>query len=106
MKKYALTGLFLFLVAAFFITTAFAYLIKGAHKDVEAKVLKINGRNYLLLIDVCEANGVDWQWDGIARKITLSKDGRGVTLLAGSKYYYTGAKISSLSAPVKMENGA
>jgi N-acetylmuramoyl-L-alanine amidase len=103
MKKLFFLLILLILIAT--ATSLFAYLIKGAEGEIETQDIKINSKDYILLVDVCKANGIDWEWDSISRKIYLRKDGREVVLLIGSKYYYYDDKTKRLSAPVLIKNG-
>ena len=105
MKKIILMAI-LFLIVTFIATTAFAYFIRGLEKEVDAIDVRINGRHYVLLTDICRAHGIEWEWDSISRKIFLRKSGREVALLVGSKYYYDGKKIKRLDLPVRMKSGS
>lgn len=105
MKKILLSSVILLLVTMSIVPPSFAYLIKGVEKDIETREIEINGKDYVLLVDVCTANGIEWEWDSISRKITLRKNGNEAVFLVGSKYYSAGEKIKRLSAPVCMKGG-
>lgn len=85
---------------------AFAYRIKGFEKDIDTPNVKIEGKSYVLLVDICDANGINWDWDSISRRITLEKNGLETVLLLGSRYYYTQDVIKKLSAPVILKKGS
>ncbi|MBL7072057.1 MAG: N-acetylmuramoyl-L-alanine amidase [Candidatus Omnitrophica bacterium] len=85
---------------------AFAYRIKGLEKDIDTPNVKIEGKSYVLLVDICDANGINWDWDSISRRITLEKNGLETVLLLGSRYYYTQDVIKKLSAPVILKKGS
>ncbi len=85
---------------------SFAYHIKGLEREIEAQDITINGKKYVLLIDICDANGIDWDWDSVARKVTLTKEGRKAVLLLGSRYYFAGGSIKQTTAPVLIKNGS
>jgi hypothetical protein len=65
MKKLFFLLILLILIAT--ATSLFAYLIKGAEGEIETQDIKINSKDYILLVDVCKANGIDWEWDSISR---------------------------------------
>jgi N-acetylmuramoyl-L-alanine amidase len=44
------------------------------------EVAKIGGVNYLPAVSVCEAYGINWQWDAISSQLTLQKDSYTVIL--------------------------
>ena len=95
------------LVIAVLITaTAFAYLINGFERQVDATDITINGRYYVLLTDMCKAHGIEWEWDTTTRKIFLRKNNREAVFLVESKYYYENKEIKKLSAPVRVKKGA
>ena len=85
--------------------TSSAYLLKGLDGEIEATDIKISGKRYILLLDVCKANGIEWEWDSVSRKIALKKNGRKVVLMVGSKYYYADERIRKLGSPVEIKNG-
>jgi N-acetylmuramoyl-L-alanine amidase len=102
MKKILLS---VFLIIIFIISPTYAYLIKGSETEIDAIDVTIDGRRYILLTDVCNANGIEWRWDSISRKIILQRDAHEVILLLESKYYYVDRKIKKLNAPIRMKNG-
>ena len=106
MKNIFLKSVLLQLIIVFASTVTLAYVIKGTEDRVDAADIKIGGRQYVLLTDVCRAYGIECEWDSITRKITLRKNGREAFFLAGSKYYYDGKKTKKLSAPLYMKKGS
>lgn len=106
MKKRVFTAILFFIIALLLITApAVAYTIKGIEREMDTADVTINGEHYVLMIDVCDANGIEWEWDSVSRKVILRKGGREAVFLIGSKYYYDGKRIKSLSEPVLMKGG-
>ena len=105
MKRKIFTPILFLIIALFISTTASAYVIKGLEREIETVDVTINSKHYVLMIDICEANGIEWKWDSISRSIILQRGSREVIFLIGSKYYYDGEKFKGLSAPVIMKNG-
>lgn len=104
-KLIAATAVF-FLASLFIIYPAYAYRIKGIEKEVFSQDVKINGREYVLLTDVCEADGIEWEWDSISRRIILHKNGREVVLLVGSRLYFANDRVKEINAPLLIRNGS
>jgi N-acetylmuramoyl-L-alanine amidase len=104
MKRVLFISILVLLVLG--VTTGYAYVLKGSERNVETVDIKIDSKRYVLLLDACRANGIEWEWDSISRRITLRKNAGEAVFLIGSKYYYTGEKIKKLSAPVRMKDGA
>ena len=106
MKKLLLITTVLLITTALFVPTALAYHIKGIDKELEARDTNIDGRNYLLLVDICEANGIDWEWDSMSRRIILRKSGHEAILLVDSEYYYLETDIKRAGESVEIKNGS
>ena len=106
MRKITLIYAVLFTIAAFFVPASYAYHIKGLDKEIEAREMEIGGRNYALLIDVCDANGIEWVWDSISRRIILHKNGHEAVFLTGSEYYSIDGNIKKANAAVEIKNGS
>ncbi|MBU4376931.1 MAG: N-acetylmuramoyl-L-alanine amidase [Candidatus Omnitrophica bacterium] len=106
MKKITFIIAFLFIAVALFAPVSLAYHIKGTDKDIEARDTRISGKNYLLLVDICEANGIDWEWDSISRRMILRKNGHEAVLLIGSEYYCVDADIKKAGDPVEIKDGS
>ncbi|MDD5680467.1 MAG: N-acetylmuramoyl-L-alanine amidase [Candidatus Omnitrophica bacterium] len=106
MKKTALISALIFIAAAFLMPVSFASLIKGLDKNIEARDIEIGGRDYVLLVDVCDANGISWEWDSISGRIILRKNGREAVLLVGSEYYTLDADIKKANDAVEIKNGS
>jgi N-acetylmuramoyl-L-alanine amidase len=106
MKKIALISVLISIATAFFVSTSFAYPIKGLDKEVEARGVEIDGKSYVLLIDVCDANGIEWVWDSISRRMILRKSGHEVVLLSGSEYYVVDTNIKKADNAVEIKNGS
>ncbi len=105
MKKITLTMALLITITALFTPAAGAYHIKGMDKEIDARDAKIEGRNYLLLVDICEANGIGWEWDSMSRRIILRKSGRETVLLVDSEYYLD-TDIKRAGEAVRIKNGS
>jgi N-acetylmuramoyl-L-alanine amidase len=106
MKKLLFISVLSLSIALLMTNPAFAYLIRGLEGEIDAVDVKIDGRHYILLIDVCTANGIEWEWDSVSGKIALRKNGREVIFLVGSKYYYAGEEIKKMPEPAVMKNGS
>ena len=104
MKKKLIIVVFLMAILCVSYPAA-AYHIKGLEKEIETQDVDINGKKYVLLVDVCDANGIDWEWDSVGRKICLTKNGLKAVFMLGSKYYYAGGSVKKLSAPVIIKDG-
>ena len=101
MKK----SIILFLSFILITSAAFGYTIKGTIESVETPVVKIKNNNYILLLDVCRAYGIDLDWDSFSRRISLIKNERKADFLLGSKYYAYGERIKTLKSPLEIESG-
>ena len=106
MKKIVLISALLFIAAAFFMPISFAYMIRGLDKEIEARGIDIDGKDYVLLIDVCDANGIEWEWDSISRRMILRKNGHEAVLLIESEYYCIDANIKKANDAVEIKNGS
>jgi len=85
---------------------SFAYMIRGLDKEIEARGIDIDGKDYVLLIDVCDANGIEWEWDSISRRMILRKNGHEAVLLIESEYYCIDANIKKANDAVEIKNGS
>lgn len=106
MKKFAFIYTLLFIGVFFVPASSFAYRIKGLDKEIEAREIEIDGRNYVLLVDVCDANGIEWVWDSISRRMILRKNGHEAVFLTGSEYYSVDGDIKKANIAVEMKNGS
>jgi len=58
------------------------------------------------LIDVCDANGIEWVWDSISRRMILRKNGHEAVLLVGSEYYIIDTNTKRANDAVEIKNGS
>ncbi|MBN1872580.1 MAG: N-acetylmuramoyl-L-alanine amidase [Candidatus Omnitrophica bacterium] len=86
-------------------SVSFGYVINGSQEKVDTPVVKIDGKSYVLLVDLCKAYGLEWVWDSVSRRILLKKNGISIDFLSGSKYYYAGGNVKTLRYPLEIENG-
>lgn len=100
MKKLFLTIAIIF----FFASNSDAITIRGSEKDVEAKLERIQGGEYVPLLSMCEAYGLEWQWDGIGRVVILEKNGVEITLKIGSSKIYSKNGFEHLNCPVEVSD--
>lgn len=105
MRKTLLITALLCAAAFLFAPFTLAYRIKGADKELEARDTKIGGKSYLLLVDICEAGGIDWEWDGISRRMILRKNGHEAALLIGSEYYCADANVKRAEGGIEIKDG-
>lgn len=96
MKKILLALLIFFLLSSL----AGAVTIRGTEKNIDAKLERVRGTEYVPLISICDAFGLEWQWDGIGRTVILEKNGKEITLKIGCSKIYAEKNIEYLSDPV------
>ncbi len=85
---------------------ASAITIHGFEKNVDARIERIRGVEYVPLISVADAFGLEWQWDGIGRVVILEKNGIEMVLKVGSSKIFVKNNFERLSDPVMVsENG-
>ncbi len=106
MKKILSISTALFMAAFFFMPASSASIIKGLDKEIEARDVRIGGKAYVLLTDVCDANGIEWEWDSVSRRVILRKNGHEAALLAGSEYYCIDANIKKSPDIVDIKSGS
>ena len=89
-----------FLIIA--VRPAHSFIIRGTEKNVESRSYRVGGATYIPLILACQAFGIDYKWDSIARNITLSSNGSFLRLIVGSNNYFQDGEVRSLRNPVKL----
>ncbi|MEA3560712.1 MAG: N-acetylmuramoyl-L-alanine amidase [Candidatus Omnitrophota bacterium] len=90
----------IFLIIA--VRPAHSFIIRGTEKNVESRSYRVGGATYIPLILACQAFGIDYKWDSIARNITLSSNGSLLRLIVGSNNYFQDGEVRSLRNPVKL----
>jgi N-acetylmuramoyl-L-alanine amidase len=107
MKKHCSQILPFFLLFFLIVATrpAYGFIIQGTKEKVQSPSYRIENTTYVPLILVCQAFGVDWDWDSVSRKITLINGNRFLRLIVGSNTYLKDGKVSYLKNPVKVKRG-
>ena len=57
------------------------------------------------MVSACRAFGVDWDWDPVSRKISLSKNNSSLVLLVGSNTYSIDGKIDRFKGKIEFSKG-
>lgn len=99
--KIILIFLFSLFIAGCAAQVPYLKLDPSLNKDVRV----FNDTQYVPLIKLCEAYGLDWKWDSFMRTAVLTKNGR-IILRAGSDRIIINDKEKRLSSPVVFTNGA
>ena len=93
--------LFLFFFLVVWAGPAYGLVISGTKERVESRSFRIEGTKYVPLLSACRAFGVDWDWDPVSRKITLSKNRSSLVLLVGSNTYSIDGKIGRFKGKIE-----
>ncbi|MDP3790764.1 MAG: N-acetylmuramoyl-L-alanine amidase [Candidatus Omnitrophota bacterium] len=75
-------------------------LDQSLNKDMRV----FNDVQYVPLLRLCEAYGIDWKWDSFMRTAIITKNGR-IILRAGSDRIIINENEKKLSSPVVLTNG-
>jgi len=73
LKQIKISAAVFFILFSFF-QCAFAINLDGPYKQVETPIYQIGGAEYIPVLSLCEAYGLDWDWDSISGVLTLKKD--------------------------------
>ncbi|MFH1397364.1 MAG: N-acetylmuramoyl-L-alanine amidase [Candidatus Omnitrophota bacterium] len=65
----------------------------------------INGVNYLSMVSLCDAKGINWEYDLITRNILMSKDNHKINLRVGEKMVLVDGVAQYLKHPVDIYEG-
>jgi N-acetylmuramoyl-L-alanine amidase len=65
----------------------------------------LNGTTYLPLFSLCKLRGLDWDFDTLARRITLNKDAHRINLMVGEKLVLVNGLPQYLEHPVDIYQG-
>ncbi len=98
-------SIFLFLFLVVWVGPAYGLIISGTNENVKSRSFRIGGTRYVPLISACRAFGVDWDWDPVSRKITLSKNRSFLVLLVGSNTYSIDGKIGRFKGKIEFSKG-
>ena len=103
--------LFILLVAVILclgaeICPGYCFPIRGPEKALDSPAYKIRGTDYLPLVLICDAYGIDWKWDPASRMVDLSKGNSIVRLRVGEYKVYTNGALSLQERLVILYNGA
>ena len=85
-----------------FTASARALSIEGDVCTIEAEAVLVRGKTYVPIIDVCRAYGIGIEWDGIAKRIVLTRNGDSAVMLLGSNKIYYDDKVKRLTGDVKL----
>ncbi len=97
--------IFLLLFLILWVGPAYSLIISGTEENVKSRSFRIGGTRYVPLLSACRAFGVDWDWDPISRKITLSKNRSSLVLLVGSNTYSIDGKIGRFKGKIEFSKG-
>ncbi len=96
-ENYRLAGLFLVLVALFALSGC-ATIPSVVHFPYET--IKIKDYPYFAVVDMCDNEGVKWDYDPLSKEVVLKKDATELRLLVGSREVLVGSDLQALPAPV------
>ena len=97
--------IFLLLFLILWAGPAYCFVIHGTNEKVTSRSFRIEGARYVPLISACRAFGVDWDWDSVSRKITLTKNGSFLILMVGSSTYSIDGKIGRFKGKIEFSKG-
>lgn len=61
--------------------------------------------SYFALVDMCDKDGVKWDYDPLSQEIVLKKDKKEVRLLIGSAAVMVDGAVQRLDSPVELKDG-
>lgn len=96
----------LLLVTGLFIPNASAFIIKGTDRTLDAPAYKIRGVEYLPLTLVCDAHGINWDWDPVSEIVELDKGSVKLRLRVGEYKIYANGMVIVEERPVIFHKGA
>jgi N-acetylmuramoyl-L-alanine amidase len=65
----------------------------------------INGATYLSLVSLCEARGINWEYDTLTRTVVLKKDTHKINLMVGDSLALVDGESRYLNDPVDIYQG-
>ena len=66
------------------------------------ETIYLNNSAYFAIIDMCDHEGVKWDYDPLSKEILLKKDAVELRLLVGSRDVMVGSMLEKLPAPVEI----
>jgi len=97
------------IVIVFFLSAACGadgFIVNGPDKTLDAPSYWIRGAEYLPLVFICDAYGVQWEWDPASRVVDLSKGGSKMRFSVDGYKVYVNGSLSVQERPVLMYKGA
>lgn len=85
---------------------SYCFPIRGPEKTLEAPAYKIRGTEYLPLVLICDAYGIDWKWDPASMTVDLSRGNTAARLRVGEYKVYVNGALSVQERPVVLHKGA
>jgi len=80
--------------------------IRGPEKTLESPAYKIRGTDYLPLVLICDAYGIDWKWDAASMMVDLKRGSSTIRLRVGEYKVYANGALSLQERPVILHKGA
>jgi len=102
LRNNCLVGLFLVLVALCAMSGC-ATIPSIAHFPYETT--RFNNYPYFALVDMCDSEGVKWDYDPLSKEVVLKKDTTELKLLVGSRDVLMGSDFKELPAPIEIRDG-
>jgi N-acetylmuramoyl-L-alanine amidase len=93
-------------VAIYIPVSANAFMIKGPQRTLEAPAYRIHGTDYLPLTLICDAYGIDWEWDPATQVVNLNKGDADIRLRVGEYRVYANGTMRVEERPVVLHKGA
>ncbi|MFH1459329.1 MAG: N-acetylmuramoyl-L-alanine amidase [Candidatus Omnitrophota bacterium] len=72
---------------------------------ITERSVKINGKRYVSVFEICKNQNISYDWDGFSNIITLKKEGIQIKLCLGSSLILYADQVHDLESPVRVYNG-
>jgi N-acetylmuramoyl-L-alanine amidase len=72
---------------------------------MKREILSLHGVDYVPLITLCRSERIDWEWDPLARVVTLSSVDNQIKLLVGSSSILVNNEAKQIRHPVELYQG-
>ncbi len=74
-------------------------------REIRKETFSLQGIDYVPIINLCRSEGVDWEWDSLAKVVTLSSADKEIKLLVGSSSILVDTEAKQIRHPVKLYQG-